>query len=143
MPTNSYKDVLDKVDAIVAAHAFDPRAVGSAVRTVYLVTQLDFEVTVGGVLQWLMNDSGRYASDTAVALDEIGANNCAATVRQIMAFFPDEVVPDDDGKRLERIQSLLPTAERSWRQLGDSLLEWPDDVDALLRKYVELHDAEF
>jgi hypothetical protein len=139
----SYDEAINAADAAVRARGFDARAVSPAVRTVYLVGQLDFELTTGGVIQWLTNRSGGYASDTAHALDEIGATNCATLLRKILSFFRDGAVPEDDVARVAQIGLLRPAVDAAWRELGDSLLEWPDDVDVLLRRYVASHSTEF
>jgi Domain of unknown function (DUF4375) len=71
-----------------------------AVRVVYLVGQLDFEVTVGGVIQWLTNRSGRCAAETASALEEIGATKCAELVNMVLMAFPGARPPEEDAERV-------------------------------------------
>src|SRR4051812_18130285 len=85
----SVKDALNKADALWKQCGYDSNALPPIMKTVQLIGQLDFEVNLGGVLGWLTNSSGKYASETVSALDDIGARECAAIVRRILAFFPD------------------------------------------------------
>ncbi len=130
-------------DRVVVRHGFDLAAVPHPIAVVYLVGQLEFEVASGGVLQWLTNSSGREAPATAAALREIGAAACAEIVDQIIAT----VVPapdfrdDADRSRAVRLESV--GAQSAWRELADDLLDWPDDVDILLRRFVGANAEAF
>jgi hypothetical protein len=139
----SVKDALDKADALWAQRGSDVNALPEAIRTVHLIGQLDFEVNLGGVLGWLTNSSGRYASETAQALDAVGARECASIIRRINAVFPTGSPPTDDRARAQEIQRLLPDAHSAWRELGDALLAWPDDITSLLEVYVTKHQSDF
>jgi hypothetical protein len=139
----TYDDALRFADEAVRARGHDPRSTAHAVQVLYLVGQLDFEITTGGVIQWLTNRSGRYPAETVGALEEIGASRCAAIVKDILALFPGGRPSENDVDRTSQVQRLLPSAEPTWRALGDSLLDWPDDVDALLREFVDHHCSEF
>ena len=139
----AYDRALELADAVVAAKGHDALRAPRAVQVVYLVGKLDFETTTGGVLQWLTNDSGLCATETVAALTEIGAVQCAGIVNRILAFFPSGAPSRDRTDRAAEVQRLLPVAKAAWRELGNSLLDWPDDVDALLRDYVERNAAAF
>jgi hypothetical protein len=130
-------------DDAVRAQGFEVRRVSRPVQVVYLVAQLDFEMTTGGALQWLTNSSGRHARETVTALHEIGADVCARIVAEILAFFPNAHPAGPDDERLRQIEALIPTAEPTWRDLGHRLTDWPENVDALLRRYVAAHPSDF
>ena len=140
MPT--YDEALAIADTIVGAHDGDPRRVSGAVRTFHLIGRLYFEVTAGGVPRWLTNRSGRYTTETVKALEEIGASECAAVVREILGLFGTGL-PEDEVQRSAEVEKRYPAAWPRWRELGDCLLDWPDDVDALLRAHFASHTAEF
>jgi hypothetical protein len=133
----AYRDALEIADNRAREAGYDIGSLPWPIQVVYAVGQLDFEVTNGGVHGWLTNGSGRHAVETAKALDAIGATTCADLVRQILAFLPGGQPALDDVERVRQIEKVLPIAEPAWRELGNSLLEWPDDVDTLLRRYVE------
>lgn len=138
-----YVGALRAADAIVARHGYDVHAVPHPVRVVYLVGQLEFELVGGGVAQWLSNRSGRYAGATVAALREIGAEACACIVeRMIVPIGPEERL-DDDAWRADVVRLAPIDVVGAWRSLADDLLEWPDDVDALLRRYVAANEAAF
>jgi hypothetical protein len=88
---------------------------------------------------------GRYAVETAEALTAVEAHKCAVIVRRMLAFFPDGSPSADDAVRAEHVNSLLANAQaqKVWRELGDELLGWPDDINDLLTKYVARHEADF
>jgi hypothetical protein len=136
-----FEEALASADRQVGERGVDH--VSSVVRSVYLITQLDYEITLGSVLGWLTNTSGGYARETAQALDEIGATKCAEIVHQIISPFGANAPPLDDVARSVEVQRLVPANDKFWRKLADQLLEWPDDVDRLLREFVQRHETEF
>jgi hypothetical protein len=138
-----YETALRIADESVGRHGHDARAAPAAIRVLYLVAQLDFEVTLGGVVGWLTSAAGRHGRATVAALQEIGATRCAELVERMLAHFPGGVPSEDDRERSRQIRALWPVAMSAWRELGDCLLEWPDDVDAMLRAHVGAHQADF
>ena len=50
---------------------------------------------------------------------------------------------DDDARRVAAVQRAAPSAHAAWRRLADELLDWPDDVDSLLRTYVTANAHAF
>jgi hypothetical protein len=134
---------LENADEMWKSCGHDVGELSPTVRVAYLIGQLDFEVTLGGVLGWLSNSSGAHGVETAEALELIGAHKCAAIIRKILAFFPGGALETDDGARIRKIQEALPTAQTEWRELGNKLLTWPDDVSGLLTLYVSEHEDDF
>ena len=138
-----YREALRIADSLVLEQGGNVAMVPGAVRAVYLIGQLDFEVTVGGVEQWLTNSSGRYTAETISALVEVGAHRCAEIVREIVSSFPHGRLPLDDADRVALIGRLMPLQGERWRDLSEMLLDWPDDIDALLRRHVAEHEGDF
>ncbi|MEP7124966.1 MAG: DUF4375 domain-containing protein [Byssovorax sp.] len=128
-------DVLKKV-------GYDRRALSSSLQVVHLIGWLDYEVTLGGVLGWLTN-MGEYGPDTVKALETVGAHQCAAIVREILAFFPNGTPASEDRERMQQILAVEDAAEVRWRDLADRLLEWPENIYVLLQNFVSEHEADF
>ncbi len=137
------KSAMEVADAAWESAGGDPRAVAMELRVAHLIGQLDFEVNLGGVLGWLTNSSGRYGRETVAALEMVQAHTSAAILEKILAFFPDGKPSPDDSLRGEQIQKLMAVAEGPWRELGDSLLEWEDDMGGLFERYVVEHASAF
>lgn len=140
--SNDYSEALRRADDLVARARFDLDKVPHPVMVVYLITQLDFEITNGGVAQWLTNSSGKYAVETAAALREVGASRCAALVDELMLQLGDQWSPLDEAKRSALVAALLPNIHSQWRTLADELLGC-DDVDTLLRRYISANPTTF
>ena len=121
---------------------YDIWALPPTLRVVRLIDQLDFEVTLGGVLGWLVNMGDR-GPETTKALEAVGAYQCAAIVREIMAFFPEGSPAVKDQERVIQIMDVEDVAEPRWSELGDRLLSWPDDIYVLLQKFINEHEADF
>ena len=86
---------------------------------------------------------GEYGPDTVKALETVGAHQCATIVREMLAFFPEGTPASEDRERVQQILAVEDVAESHWRDLGDRLLEWPDDIYALLEKFIAEHEADF
>lgn len=121
---------------------YDERALPPSLEVVYLIGQLSFEVMQGGVYGWL-NNVGERGPDTVKALEAVGAHQCAAIVREILAFFPEGAPAFDGQERVRQMEDIGEVGERSWSELGDRLLEWPDDINVLLQKFIAEHEVDF
>jgi len=121
---------------------YNRHSIPPALQVVHLVGWLDYEVNLGGVYGWLIN-MGEYGPATADALGAIGAHQCAAIVREILAFFPGGTPSSEDRERVRQMEAIGETGERSWRELGNRLLTWPDDIYVLLQNFINEHEADF
>ena len=122
---------------------YNPRALPMPLQVVTLVGDLEFEIAQGGVVGWLINSSGPYGPDTVNAFEAVGAHQCAAIMREILAFFPEGKPSFDDAERIRQIDAVEVVAESHWRELGNRLLTWPDDIYVLLGKFIAEHEADF
>jgi hypothetical protein len=129
--TNTYKE-----------SGYDISALPPTLQVVHLIDQLDFEVAHGGVYGWLINQ-GAYGPDTVKALETVGAHQCAALVREMLAFFPECMPATDDQERVQQMEDIGEAGETSWRELGNRLLAWPDDIYVLLQQFIAEHEADF
>jgi Domain of unknown function (DUF4375) len=121
---------------------YDRHAIPRALRIVYLINWIELHVMQGGAYGWLIN-TGEYGPDTVDAFDAIGAHQCADIVREILSFFPDGKPAAEDQERVRQITAVEDVAEPRWSELGDRLLAWPDDIHALLQRFINEHEADF
>jgi Domain of unknown function (DUF4375) len=121
---------------------FDAKRLTYAVRVVHLIARLNVETILGGILGWLSN-AGGYALETVAALESVGAHTAASIVREVIAFFPDGTPAFSAHERARQIMDIADLAESHWSELGDRLLAWPDDINALLQKFINEHEADF
>ena len=121
---------------------FKVRALPYSQQVVFLIGWLSSEVEQGGVYGWLVN-MGEHGPDTVKAFEAVGAHQCAAIVREILAFFPRGTPSPDDQERVRQMMAVEDVANNHWSDLGDRLLRWPDKIDELLHKFVAQHEADF
>ncbi|MEO5729918.1 MAG: DUF4375 domain-containing protein [Byssovorax sp.] len=135
-------DAIKFSNKVLVDVGYDRRALPPSLRVVHLIGWLDYEVVLGGVYGWLSN-MGEYGPDTVTALETVGARQCAAIVREMLAFFPEGTPAIDCRDRMQQISAVEDVAESRWRDLGCRLLTWPDDVHVLLQKFITEHEADF
>ena len=147
-------DVLAKEDgtqfAIALSDLVFPRcdrdgfaALTPAEKVAYCVDALEREVNNGGFDQFFWNSSGDTAHETHAALLEIGAGEAAALLREAIEVFPAGKVPANREEREKLLESLPQSAREKWGALDGRFYEYPDDLTALMRRYVEAHAADF
>ena len=134
---------LEVADDACEKVGFNPRALPLSLQVVNLIGDLDFEMNQGGVYGWLVNSTGEYGPDTVKALETVGAHQCAAIVREMLAFFPEGTPASDCRERVQQMEDIGEVGERRWDELRDRLLAWPDDIYALLEKFIAEHEADF
>ena len=70
----------------------DLRSVPEALRTPVLIIAFDTEVIMNGILGFLENSTGFYLADTIAAMEAIGAQGTAATLRTIQRIMAEHGV---------------------------------------------------
>ena len=128
---------LEDADKYVEESNFLLENVPQLYKDIYLINSLNFDLANGGVYQWLINRCGNYADDTICALKRVGALNVARIVQDIVDDFPDQNIPKNELVRIKLIESMVNRVAQQWTEKGDLILEWPDDIDSLLRAYVK------
>ena len=147
-------DVLAKEDATQFAIALSELVFGRcdrdgfatltpAERVAYCVDALEREVNNGGFDQFFWNSSGDTAHETHAGLVEIGASSAANLVEEAIAAFPGARVPPDRAGREKVLESLPQSARDKWTDLDGRFCQYPDDLTALMRRYVQAHRADF
>jgi Domain of unknown function (DUF4375) len=121
---------------------YDRSLLPPTLQVVHLINWLNFEVHLGGVMGWIVN-MGDYGPATVKALETVGAHQCSSIVRQMLDFFPGGQPASGDQERVRQIMAIEDVAEPRWSELGDRLLAWPDDIHALLQRFINEHEADF
>ncbi len=108
-------------------------------RVVLLVSRANFEIELGGFSAFFYNSAGDHATDTASALEAVGANRASAAMRAAVGKFPGSVPPTERDLR----------HEGGWQQVLGSLAEFDaefygekPDVFSRLCSFIDAHGAE-
>jgi hypothetical protein len=101
----------------------------------YLITQL----ADGGTDMVYANPSARYAPAMPWALEQIGAFDAAALIRQINACFPGGVPADDSHDRADQLQAIKDGFTALGEEL-DAIFEEMDPDNGVRMMLVQLHD---
>jgi hypothetical protein len=107
------------------------------------VDALEREANNGGFDQFFANSSGDTAQETVKALETIGARAAADIVRRAIATFPGGAPAADREERLDQLDAAGEEREGLWDALDQEFYSYPDDLAALMRRYVQAHRAEF
>lgn len=109
-------------------------------RVFRLVWDLESEVNNGGFWQYFANSSGALAPHAPNGLRAIGANAATDIARHALDLalpLSGNTIPwNDDESRQELMQSLDP---EKFEKLNEKLFQYPDDLTALLYRYVSQH----
>jgi hypothetical protein len=135
-------DAIDFVSKALKDVGYDVRALPPPLQVVHLISGMNLEIMQGGVYGWLVNN-GEYGPDTVKAFEAVGAHQCAAIVREMLAFFPEGTPASDGRERVQQMEDIGEVGESRWDELRDRLLAWPDDIYALLQKFISEHEADF
>jgi hypothetical protein len=147
-------DILAITDATGFAVALSdlvcPRAYSDGVesltppeRVAFHIDELEREVNNGGFFQFFGNLSGASVPDTIAALEAVGATRMSAIVRDALALFPGGAPPADQTERGARLDGAPEHLRNGWSDLDNKFYTYPDDLGALLRRYVEAHRDQF
>lgn len=107
------------------------------------VWELEAEVNNGGFSQYFLNSSGRHAPDAPAALRAIRAGATAALVEKALKAVGDGILWGDDARRQEAIERAGDALEARLDPLDTKFYAYPDDLTALLYRYVDEHRSEF
>jgi hypothetical protein len=133
------EEAIEVSDREIVAVEFDVSRLPEVSRHIYLINSLNFELANGGPTQWLINRSGDYATETLDSLQAVGAFQVAVQLQKILDTFPASTPPKDECERTPLVLALEPSCLSTWRNASDKILQWPDDVDSLLRAFLAKH----
>jgi hypothetical protein len=107
------------------------------------VDGLEREVNNGGFEQYFFNSAGDHALDCLDALEEIGATSMAKLLRKAVAIFGAGGPDLDREERQLQLEALGDRVAPKLEPLDDAFFDYPDDLAALLRAFVEANVSEF
>lgn len=114
-----------------------------AERVAYCIDGLEREVNNGGFDQFFVNSAGDWAQETVSALEQIGALQTAALMRQAMAVFPGAKPATDRDERFEQLSALSVEDRARFNELDGAFYEYPDNLAQQVRQFVEQHRQSF
>jgi hypothetical protein len=120
----------------------DYRALSLPERVFRAVWELEAEVNNGGFHQYFSNNTGSLAPDAADALRAIGATTMPGIVEQAVKSVGHNISWSDDGARNAALAALAPGAVAKLGECDQAFFAYPDDLTALLYKYVSEHREE-
>jgi hypothetical protein len=113
-----------------------------AERVFGLIWELESEVNNGGFHQYFLNSSGTLAPDVVDALKAIGATATAGIAQQALSVVGTDISWTDDATRQAHIRQLSSQAMEKLNDLDRAFYAYPDDLTALLYRYVIEHRSE-
>ena len=110
-----------------------------------LLSQLRSETLNGTVEQYLTNSSGDHLNAALSALEDVGASECAAVLREVCAWFPESQPSQDREARCRQLfdfQSQHPEHEAEVRRITDDLAAHFPRMLELLVAHLRDHATE-
>ena len=144
LPGGSEIDLIRVSEAVWAREAsVGVKALSSGEKVFLCVWNLEAEVNNGGFEQFYLNSSGDNAMETPAALREIGATAVAAITETANAVFGPSGPLSDRDARTEALKRLGPSAIDALNALDAKFYEYPNDLEQLLREFVERNRGQF
>jgi hypothetical protein len=106
-------------------------------KTFLFIEDFESEVNNGGFSQFFFNSSGDFSHETLGALKTIHADEVASLLEKAIAEFPNAKVPKDRNEREEIMEKIEDKAETAWENLDTIFYTYPDDIAALLLKFIK------
>jgi Domain of unknown function (DUF4375) len=112
-------------------------------RFVAAVQGMSREVNNGGWDQFFRNSSGALAFDLQPALEAMGSKENLSIARRALERFgkPVSLEEEDRWEHLDRVRG--DADDNPWEDLEDEFYENPEDLDAMMLRYIAAHPAEF
>jgi hypothetical protein len=144
VPAGNQIDLFAVSEAVWAREAVvGAEALSGAERVFLYVWNLEAEVNNGGFDQFYINSAGDYAGVTPAALREIGASRAAEIVQAANSVFGPMGPPTDRDARWEALDGLGAPATDVLGELDARFYEYPDDLEALLLRFVDQNRDQF
>ncbi len=144
-------DVADETDAFlqITDVIFDREAeigyddLSRAEKTVYCIDSLSREMENGGFGQLFHHDAGALCVDMLQALEQIRAKNTLLVVQQIVDFFPNGKVPEDEEIRMDTFDQLASELVDEIAECDDRFHDAGENLIELTLKFVAKNIAQF
>lgn len=111
----------------------------------YVALILDFEgqINNGGFDQYYFNSHGDNAAETVIALRAIGANNVAKMLEESFTIFPNSKPSPIRDIRQSQLENIGSLGDKKLSELDDQFYEYPDNISALLNRYIVSNKSQF
>lgn len=107
-----------------------------AERTVFVISNADFEVNLGGVRGFLYNSAGDDLEFLPVAFEALGCELLASRSKQLVEVLISlDCIPSDRSMRVETIQSGDERIERVMGDLEHAIQDQKEDYSQALIEY--------
>ena len=144
-------EVADETDAFlqITDVIFDREAeigydkLSSAEKTIYCIDSLSREMDNGGFSQLFHHDTGALCGDIIVALESIRAKNSLAVVQEVVNFFPDGQVPEDEDEREQAFEKISNEWFDEIAQCDDRFHDAGENLVALTLVFVTKNLSQF
>jgi hypothetical protein len=144
LPAGAELDLIRISEAVWAREAAGgAKALSPAERVFLCVWNLEAEVNNGGFEQFYINSAGDNALATPIALREIGATQAAAIAEEANNVFPPPGPAADPDDRAEALDRMGEVATDALSALDASFYEYPDNLEELLRGFVDNNRDQF
>jgi hypothetical protein len=144
LPPGTEIDLIRVSEAVWAREAaLGVDALSPAERVFLCVWNLEAEVNNGGFEQFFINSAGDNAVETPAALREIGAAQAAVIAEEANGLFRPSGPPTDRDARAEALERLGGPATDALNALDARFYKYPDNLEALLRQFVERNREQF
>lgn len=105
-------------------------------RTIYVISNADFEINLGGVSGYLYNSAGDDLELLPVAFEAIGCVKLATHAKMLLdAVIDSKCVPSDRQSRYEMIQSRNSMLDQRMDDLERAIQNHEEDYGQMLTEY--------
>jgi uncharacterized protein DUF4375 len=144
LPPGTEIDLIRVSEAVWAREAaLGDDSLSPAERVFLCVWNLEAEVNNGGFEQFFINSAGDKAVETTVALREIGAAHVAIIAEEANGLFRPSGPPTDRDARVAALERLGEPATDALNALDARFYKYPDNLEALLRQFVDRNREQF
>jgi hypothetical protein len=144
LPPDTEIDLIRISEAVWAREAaLGVEGLSAAERVFLCVWNLEAEVNNGGFEQFFMNSAGDNAAETPSALRQIGAPQVAAIAHEANSVFGPSGPPADRDERATALERLGGPAKDALSSLDARFYKYPDNLEALLRQFVDRNREQF
>jgi len=139
--TDSFLQITDVIYDKEADNGYD--SLSEAEKTVFCLDQLLREMENGGFVQFVHHEAGAKAEDTLEALERIKAPVSAGLLDQIIALFPDRVIPADEDERIDAFDQIESDHADEIAALDDRFYDSGENLVGLTLRWVQKNLREF
>ncbi len=139
--TDSFLQITDVIYEKEEASGYD--SLNEAERTVFCIDQFLREMENGGFVQFFHHEAGYRADDTLLALENIKAKVSHQLLDQVINFFPERRIPEDEDARIDEFDRIESEHADEVAELDDHFYESGENLVGMTLLYVQRNLREF